>query len=55
MITKEQFLKYEEIRNEGNYNMIMDAYIVMQITGLTKDEYFDIIKNYSEYYKKYCQ
>ena len=53
MITKEQFLDYESIRDSGQFNMIMDANIVMQLINLNKEQYFDIIKNYSNYYKQY--
>lgn len=55
MITKEMFLKYEEIRNDGMYNMIMDADSVMDIMGIGKAEYYDIIRNYNEYWNKFCK
>ena len=53
MITKKQFLDYEHIRESGQFNMIMDANIVMQLINLTKNEYFDIITNYSNYSNQY--
>ena len=53
MITKENFLRYYEIQIGGEYNMIMDAHKVMQITGLSKEQYIDIITNYGKYYTKY--
>ena len=53
MITKEDFLKYYEVQGIGDYNMITDAAEVMQITGLSKEQYIDIITNYTKYYNKY--
>ena len=55
MITKEKFLKYYKVQMGGAYNMIMDADKVRQETGLTKEEYIDIIKNYSIYKTKYIK
>jgi hypothetical protein len=53
MITKEKFLRYETVRKSGQYNMIMEANYAMNEANLTKEEYFDIIKNYGDYSKKY--
>ena len=53
MITKEKFLRYEAVRTLGVYNMIMDAKAAMELADLTKEEYFEIIKHYSDYSKKY--
>lgn len=53
MVTKEQFLAYEAIRDSGQYNMIMDGNIVMQLISVTKEQYIDILKNYSIYYNMY--
>ena len=53
MPTKEQFLAYKAIREEGLFNMIMDANVVMDLLDLTKEQYLEIIKNYSSYYKQF--
>jgi hypothetical protein len=53
MVTKEQFLAYEAVRESGQYNMIMDGNIVMELISVTKVQYIDIIKNYSTYYNMY--
>ena len=56
MDIKEKFLKYYEVQQEGNYNMIMDMFDVMHIIGITDmQEYLDIIKNYNKYYKQYIE
>ena len=46
MITKEEFLKYEKVRQSGKYNMIMDAAAAWKAAGLARCQYFDIIENY---------
>ena len=33
--------------------MIFEAFKAMKSARLTKEEYFEIIKNYNEYYKQY--
>lgn len=53
MVTKEMFLKYEELRNSGMYNMIIDDSTVMNIMNISKNDYYDIIHNYSEYEKQF--
>lgn len=50
---KSTFLSYEEARQSGEFNMIMDAHRVMSIYGISKDDYWYIIKNYTELAKKY--
>jgi len=55
MITKDKFLKYYKVQMSGKYNMIMDAAQVQKETQLTKDEYMEIIKNYSIYKSKYIK
>ena len=35
------FLSYEEARKSGEFNMIMDAYLVMQQFGITKEDYYE--------------
>jgi len=53
MVTKLDFLSYEEARQSGEFNMIMDAHNVMAEYGIENDIYWDIIKNYSKYSKMY--
>ena len=53
MITKEKFLRYYKVQMGGRYNMICEAFKAMKSARLTKEEYFEIIKNYNEYYKKF--
>ena len=55
MITKEKFLAYYRVQMSGTYNMIMEAKYAMADAGLTKDEYFDIINNYSKYLTEYVK
>ena len=49
--TKEQFKAYRRVQKGGAYNMYTPDAILS--TGLDKETYFDIIKNYSEYKKEY--
>ena len=55
MITKEKFLAYYRVQMDGKYNMIMEATLAMKDAGLTKEEYFNIIKNYKKYYNEYVK
>lgn len=50
---KGAFLRYEDARQSGDYNMITDARQVMLMYNIDKEDYFYIIKNYSELSKKY--
>ena len=52
-ITKDQFLAYEKVRQSGKYNMVMEAAGAKQYAELTWDEYWEIIKDYSELKKKF--
>lgn len=52
-ITKDLFIDYENIRRSREYNMITDAYHVMNILGIDKETYFNIINNYSELKEKF--
>ena len=51
MVTKEQFKAYRRVQELGHYNMFDRRAI--EETGLDKETYFEIIKNYSKYYKMY--
>ena len=52
MITKEKFEAYEDVRASGVTNM-WAVNTVMAISGLSKEECLDIMKNYGEYAEKY--
>jgi len=51
-MTKDKFLRYEEVRIGGRTNMF-DIRNVIALSGLTKDDCIDIMKNYSQYKEKY--
>ena len=53
MVDKTIFLSYEEARQSGEFNMIMDAHQVMSQYGISREDYWEIIKNYSELAKMY--
>ena len=46
-ITKEEFMKYEEIRKSGRCNMA-DSTMVEKFTGLSRSKIFDIMCEYNE-------
>ena len=52
MITKEDFEAYEEVRQEGMYNMLSPNAILM--SGLDKQTYLEILQNYSELKEKFA-
>lgn len=52
---RNSFLKYEEARQSGEYNMIMDSSKVMYEYGINFHDYFYIIHNYNELSKKYLR
>ena len=53
-ITKEKFNAYERVRESGVTNMFMITN-VMNISGLTKEECLEIMKNYSELEEKFSE
>lgn len=53
MITKEKFMKYYKVQMEGKYNMLDSR--AMALTGLSKEDYFEIIKNYNTYYTEFMK
>lgn len=55
MVTKEVFEKYVKVQRSGEYNMIMDALKVMEITGITREQYSCILQNYQQLSNKYSQ
>lgn len=50
-ITREDFMKYYDVQMGGVYNMLDER--ALKLTGLTKEKYLNIIKNYNEYYNKF--
>ena len=52
MITKEKFLKYLRVQKSGVINML-DIDNGTRLSGLSEDDYTDIIWNYSKYSKEF--
>jgi len=50
-ITREQFEGYKEVQSSGQYNMFDPN--ARMLTGLDKNTYLSIMKNYDELSKKY--
>lgn len=55
MVTKQDFMSYYEAQMSGEFNMVMDAHKVMSEYGIDKDVYWEIIRNYDEYYNEYIK
>ena len=55
MITKEKFESYRRVQYSGMYNMVMQARKAIVATGLSNEDYWDIIQNYNEYYEKFMK
>jgi hypothetical protein len=53
-MTKKKFLRYLLVRNSGKTNMF-DVRLVGYLTGLSKDDLIDIMKNYGSYEDKYLK
>jgi hypothetical protein len=53
-MTKKKFLRYLLVRNSGKTNMF-DVRLVGDLTGLSKDDLIDIMKNYGSYEDKYLK
>jgi len=52
-ITKEMFDAFERVRSEGKYNMVMNAQDAAEDADLSMDDYWTIIKNYTELREKF--
>jgi len=52
MVSKEQFLRYKQVQEEGRYNMFDPR--AQQLTGLSREVYLAIIDGYGKLEKKYC-
>jgi len=50
-ITREDFMKYYDVQMGGAYNMWDER--ALNLTGLSKEKYLNIIENYNEYYTKF--
>ena len=44
---KALYLRYEEVRQSGLYNMLTEAGEARDASGLNEDEYYYVIRNYS--------
>lgn len=53
-ITKEQFEVYNQVKESGTTNMFA-VNTVSVLSGLKKDEVFEIMKTYKELNKKYSE
>ena len=51
-ITEKKFKAYRELQNSGEINML-DYINGCKLTGLTKEEYVNIIHNYKAYREKF--
>ena len=51
---KELFMAFEDVRESGICNMF-DRGTVCDVSGLTKEEYLYVIKNYDELCDKYLE
>lgn len=52
-ITKEEFDAFNRVRDEGKYNMVMDADKAAEAAGLSRDKWFKIIQNYGDLWSKF--
>lgn len=46
---EDKFLRYEEVRKSGAFNMITEANHAMDYANLGEGDYWNIVQNYSEY------
>ena len=49
MTKVEAFKRYLKVQMSGVYNMITEAQEAADMAGLSEEEYWDVIKHYSEY------
>ena len=52
-ITKDKFLEFEKIRQEGRYNMIDPN--ARALSSLTKEEWVQIATDYDKFYKAWIK
>ena len=53
MITKDQFIRFEELRTLGEYNMITEYKLVGEELDMTEEEYNELLSDYDELREKY--
>jgi|TARA_R110002096_G_scaffold428336_1_gene639854 hypothetical protein len=53
MITREQFVRFEELRTLGEYNMITEYEQVIEELDMTEEEYNELLSDYDELREKY--
>lgn len=53
MITREQFIRFEELRTLGEYNMITEYEQVIEELDMTEEEYNELLSDYDELREKY--
>ena len=53
MITKDQFIRFEELRTLGEYNMITEYKLVVEELDMTEEEYNELLSEYDELREKY--
>lgn len=47
------YVQYEEVKQLGLYNMVLQANLAMQTAGLTKDQYIFVLQHYTELKQQY--
>jgi hypothetical protein len=52
MVTEQEFFAYEDVRQSGVINMY-DIKQGMELSGLSRDKYAEVMKNYTELKEKY--
>jgi len=53
MINKNTFVKYEQVRRSGEFDVIFEWQKVKEIIGVTPDEYWYIIDNWNDLSDKF--
>ena len=53
MIKKDTFVKYEQVRRSGEFDVIFEWQKVKEIIGVTPDEYWYIIDNWKDLYNTF--
>jgi len=53
MITREQFIRFEELRTLGEYNMITEYELVVEELDMTEEEYNELLSDYDELRERY--
>jgi hypothetical protein len=53
MITREQFIRFEELRTLGEYNMVTEYEFVIEELDMTEEEYNELLSDYDELRERY--